>query len=723
MAHRMRAMHGRSMHSRSLRRPRHAQLFEQDVPRVYPFMIGYSGMGTVDPEGVIDEPVSPALQSAPLATDTVAQQPPGETEQTAMGLSSTPVASSTFQTSSTLLSSQTSPLSLLTPISTSSMATSSTVSTASAPSTTSISLPTPTSTSIAIRSSSLVAAVTVLATSDTPSSAFSPTSSSVEIITSVSLIPPPSTTTSAVQAFEVKHPYALYVAFGLLVLILLSILCASIAWFIRRRRKKREEAENQQWIGSVLNDEPDDKGVHELERGRDAVEPGMAGVGAVRREATYPPLTPPLLSSWDFRDTPMLSNGNGTFGNHYGFNPAHVRQPWRHSSLLQRGGPTSIDGIRHGLDGGGLTFRQDPNGGLTFDPRRFGPHDVTYPNPHAPLTSASAAPSHYSYGGAGPFAVTNLMPGDISSRASETSLGQTSETNLNRLVPPGLGNYASGGPARSLGLPTGRLDDPNPWRRYEGVENRGGAIGTDGSDKGWGATIKSGFCSAVGKIVGGDEIKAAGNEGTKPIGREKDRYTELVKHRRPRREWKADSDAGSSECDDVNLGDHDDKPDDDTDGPKFTVLADPGRTSLGTRKSGDGRPIDWLEREPVQHMIPDSRGWIVEESPDGSRGKIHIVAAGARDRILRRLGSNTSAATWTTVYSTDIDPIFSSESATTTRANTIATSRRDTISTRRSGCVGMDRSRGPSTTSDWGTPSMAKVLGMSFGGRARDDRH
>ncbi|KAG8712264.1 hypothetical protein FRC11_000574 [Ceratobasidium sp. 423] len=581
---------------------------------------------------------------------------------------------------------------------------------------------------MAIRSSSFVVAVTILTTSDTsstPSSSFSSISSSpVEIITSVSLVPSPSTT-SAVEALKVKYPYALYVAFGLMVLILLCILCASIAWFVRRRRRKREEAENQQWIGSVLSDEPDDKDVRELERGRDTVEPGMAGVGAVHREATYPPLTPPLPSPWHFRDTPMPNNGHGTFGNHYGFNPAHIREPWGHSSLLQRGGPTAIDGIYHGLDSGGLTFRQDPNGGLTFDPRGIGSHQVaSYPNPHAPLTSASAAPSHYSYGGTGPFAVTNLMPGDISSRASETSLGrQTNETNLDRLVPPGLGNYASSGPARSLGLPTGRLDDPNPWRRYEGVENRGGAIGTDDSDKGWGATIKSGIFSAVGRIVGGDETKAAGSEGTKSIGREKDRYTELVRHRRPRREWKADSDAASSQCDDVHAGDHDDKPDDDTNGPKVTVLTDPGRAERGTHKSGDGHPIDWLEHEPPQHMISDSRGWILEESPDGSRGKIHIVAAGARDRILRRLGSNASAATWTTVYSTDSDPVFSSESATTTRANTIATSRRDTISTRKSGRVGMDRSRELSTTSDWGTPSMAKVLGISFGGRARHDKH
>ncbi|KAH7333691.1 hypothetical protein B0J17DRAFT_721576 [Rhizoctonia solani] len=725
MPHRFKPMHGRPIRSHNLRRPRDYLVFEQDVPRVYPYMLGYGGMGIVDPEEVMDEPApAPALQISPsFATSTVVEQPPRETEQVAIRPSSAPAASNTFQTSYTFIPSQTSPASLLVPISTSSMEVTSitaTPTTSTAPTSSPVSTPT----TMAIRSSSLVAVVTVLATSETPSSSFSSASTPVEVITSVSLVPTPSTTPAA-QTFKEKHPYALYAAFGLMILTFICVICASVAWIVRRRRRERQEAENQQWIGSVLSDESDNKDARELERGRDMVEPGMAGIGAVHREATYPPLTPPLLSSWHFQDTPMPNNGNGTFGAHCEVTPAHVHQPWRHSSLLQRGGPAAIDGVHHGLDRGGLTFRQDLNGGLTFDPRGAGSHPVApYPNPHAPLTFTSAAPSHYSYGGAGPFAVTNLMPGDISSRTSETSLGrQTGRTNLDRLVPPGLGKNASSGPARSLGLPTGPLDDPNPWRRYEGVENRGGASGAEGTDKGWGATIKSGIYSAVGRIVGGDGTSIAGSEETRPIEREKDRFTELVRQRQRRREWKADPDTASSECSDMHGGNND-RPDNDTDGAKATILADSGHSSPGMDKSGDGRPINWLEREPAQHMIPDSRGWIVEEFPGGSNGKIHIVAAGARDRILRRLGSNASVATWTTVYSTDTDPVFSSESTSTTRANTIATSRRDTISTRKSGCVGMDRSRGPSTTSsDWGTPSMANALEMSFTGRARDGKH
>ncbi|CAE6434839.1 unnamed protein product [Rhizoctonia solani] len=702
MSHRLKPMHGRPIRSHNLRRRKDYLVFEQDVPRVYPYMLGYGGMGIVDSEEVTDEPdpapaPAPALQASPsFATGTVVEQPPGETEQISQA-------------------------SLLVPTSTSSIEVTS-ITTTPTPSTTPTSSPVSPPTSMVIRSSSLVAAVTVLATSETPSSTFSSTSSSIEVVTSVLPVPSSSTTTAA-QTLKEKRPYALYIAFGLMILTFICVLCASVAWIIRRRRRERQEAENQQWIGSVLNDEPDDKDAHQLERGRDMADPGMAGIGAVRREATYPPLTPPLLSSWHLRDTPSANNGNGIFGAHYGLTQARVHQPWRHSSLLQRGGPIAIDGVHHGLDGGGLTFRQDPNGGLIFDPRGTSSHQVvSYPNPHAPLASTSAAPSHYSYGGGGPFAVTNLLPGDISSRASETSLGRAGRINLDQSIPPGLGNNTSGGPARSLGLPIGPLDDPNPWRRYEGVENRGGMIGTEDTDKGWGATIKPGIYSAVGRIVGNDETKPIGSEETRPVEREKDRFTELVRQRRPRREWKADSDASPSECSDVH-GEHNDRPDDDTDCAKAITLADSGHPSPGMDKLGDERPVNWLEREPTQHMIPDSRGWIVEEFPGGSKGKIHIVAAGARDRILRRLGSNASVATWTTVYSTDTDPVFSSESTSITRANTIATSRRDTISTRNSGCVGMDRSRGPSTaSSDWGTPSMAKALEMSFAGRARDGK-
>ncbi|KAJ1300622.1 hypothetical protein OPQ81_002275 [Rhizoctonia solani] len=723
MTHKIKPMHGRLMRSHNLRRSTHL-VFEQDVPRVYPFMLGYGGMGTVDPGEVIDQPVVPLWQtSSSFMTRTAAEQPAAETEQITKLPTSVSAASYTPEVSQTLIQSQTSPPPLLTPTPTSSIEVPLTATTTSTPPTTSASSPISSPMNTAIPTSSLVAAITALATLEASSSSFSSTSSlSIEIITSVSVISSP-TTTSTVQAFKQNHPYALYVAFGLMVLILLGVICTSIAWFVRRRRRRREQIENQQWIGSVLNNDPDDKDIRELERGGNPTEPGMAGIGTVQREAAYPPLTPPLLSSWHFRDSPMPNNGSRNCDPHHGFHPVQIRQPWGHSSLLKRGGPTAIDRIHHGLDGGGLTFRQDPNGALTFDQRVIGPSEgASYPNPHGPFTSA--APSHYSYEGAGPFAVTNLMPGDISSRASETSLGrQTSKTNLDRLIPLGSGSKVCSGSARSLGLPTGRRDDPNPWRRYEGVEDWGGAIGAKETGKDWGATIRSGIHSAVGRIVGGDGTGAVGSAKIKPIERGEDRFTELVRQRRPRKEWKADSDAASSECDDIHTAGCDNKPDDDTDGAKATALADSGHSSPEVDKSRDGHPIHRLEREPAQIMIPDSRGWVVEESPDGSRGKIHIVAEGARDLILRRLGSNASVATRTTVYSTDSDPVFSSESATTTRANTIATSRRDTISTR-SGCVGMDRSRQPSTTSsDWGTLSMAKALGMSLPGRTRDDRH
>ncbi|CAE6522186.1 unnamed protein product, partial [Rhizoctonia solani] len=527
-------------------------------------------MGTVNPgvnPGVSSEEVmdKPAVQASPSFATGTPEQPLGETRQIAMAPSS--LISSTLQTPRILTSSQTSSFSS---ISTSSTAVSSTVTTTSSSTSSSIPTPTPistpsiiptpsptvTSTSMVVRSSSLIAAITVLATSETPSTSFSSTTSSstIEVITSVTIVPPPPTATTPIQVLKEKHPYALYVAFGLIMLILFGIICASIAWIIRRRRRRKEQAENQQWIGSVLDDEPDHMDVHELERGRDTVEPGVAGIGAVRRELTYPPLTPPLLSSWHFQDTPMPNHGLTT---HYG-TTSHAHPPWRHSSLLERSGPAT--------DGNGLTFRQDPNGGLTFDPRGIGPTDAAlYPNPHAPPTSVSAAPSHYSYGRAGPFAVTNLMPGDISSRTSETSL-QTGR------VPPGLENI----PARSLGP----LDDPSPWRRYQGTENRGGATGTEENDKSWGATIRSGIYSAVGRIVGGDEVKP---EETKPVAREKDRFTELVTKRR-RTQWKADSDTASLRCDEHG-----------TDGGQVTV-ADSGRDSLGMDPSGDGRPVHWFQR-------------------------------------------------------------------------------------------------------------------------------
>ncbi|KAG9083155.1 hypothetical protein FS749_006258 [Ceratobasidium sp. UAMH 11750] len=191
----------------------------------------------------------------------------------------------------------------------------------------------------------------------------------------------------------------------------------------------------------------------------------------------------------------------------HGFTP---NPDYRRPSILQRGPPPVSDyDNSYGLDGGGLTFRRDQAlGGGTYLAPITEYTDLITPNPHSRLPTPTPAPdphtrapdpalardsaSHYSYAldGAGPFAVTNLAPGDISSSTS-------------------LASFGTGGRARSLGLPAGRLDDPNPWKRYEGVKNRGGVAGGEasaaGGEGGWVGTIRSGLYTAVGKIVGGNK--------------------------------------------------------------------------------------------------------------------------------------------------------------------------------------------------------------------------
>lgn len=172
-----------------------------------------------------------------------------------------------------------------------------------------------------------------------------------------------------------------------------------------------------------------------------------------------------------------------------------------HHSILQRGAPPPASDYGCGLDGAGLTFRRDALGAGEYTTVE----DIVTPNPYpqpdgnlnphidakvnarlqrlAPALTMSS-PSHYSLGldSTRPLAVTNLMPGDISGRTSATSLGLGAGLNL---------NSSSSGLATSLGLPKSRLDDPNPWKRYEGVAGRGGGeavpapTGDNGSG-GWG---------------------------------------------------------------------------------------------------------------------------------------------------------------------------------------------------------------------------------------------
>ncbi|KAG9076456.1 hypothetical protein FRC06_009497, partial [Ceratobasidium sp. 370] len=504
--------------------------------------------------------------------------------------------------------------------------------------------------------------------------------------------PPPAPSTAA-QAF--RHTPGFIVLIILCLLVFLGTLFTSLSWLINRRRRREDE----NWIGTLVDDEPGDygggviehenvgrKGTTELEKGGEGEgqdsryfgtgeigeDSGRAGVGA-RRWLNNVPMEPGrtyTTTPHQFMNTPMSGHGFSgapvpniyTPGSVHGFAP---NPEYRRPSVLQRGPPPVSDYDRsYGLDGGGLTFRRDPALRGTHLAPVTEYADIITPNPYsrsptphsdlhtrAPgpaLTVARDAASHYSYAldGAGPFAVTNLMPGDISSSASLTSLG-------------------TGGRARSLGLPTGRLDDPNPWKRYEGVKSRGGIAGghpstayetrTAGNEtgEGWVGSIRSGLYTAVGRIVGGNK----GPEGADKLA-EKDRFT----------------------------------------------------------------------------SIP---GPVLRQTRDTSKSTTRSLAAGRQTRILQRLGSTGTtdarsiASSHVTAYSSDEGLAFS----------TRATSRRDTISTwtttrSRSARGGKkeDKDEGggeggvsemearvmSTASSEWGSGALVKVLGLE-GGRSRKD--
>ncbi|KAF8602174.1 hypothetical protein BDV93DRAFT_524199 [Ceratobasidium sp. AG-I] len=574
--------------------------------------------------------------------------------------------------------------------------------------------------------------------------------------------------TNPISAF--KHTPTFILVLILSLLVILGTLFASLSWLIRRTKRKQND--DDAWIGEVLSDEPDDstggrdrygetvgrRYTNELEQGygeKDPRAPGQRfgsgnelGEGAGRAG---------VGTRWNMNDEGRPTAGYGpgatTYGNEtfgttpgpaYGFRPSaqHDLAPTpnpngftrSHHSVLQRGAPPPSADYGYGLDGGGLTFRRDALGAGAYTTAE----DIVTPNPHlqpegylnsqvdanantslqrpTPALTTSS-PSHYSFklDSTRPLAVTNLMPGDISGRTSATSLALRAGLNL---------NLSSSGRATSLGLPASRLDDPNPWKRYEGVEGRGGgehapsSAGEPGSG-GWGASIKSGFYSAVGRIVGGatpgEEMRSSGR-GTPISSRNMARPASIT---------------SSTSC-----------------SSKSTTNEKPKPESLDWSK--------WLEDRPPRHsMVPDERGWIVEEeTADGARGKIHIVAGG-RDRLIRHLNHDAGdAASFVsspmTVYSSDNysseGPVLSSIATTrantlaTTRANTLATSRRDTVSTRRSDCR-RGRGRGgdgreeddgdggaskmrcrelSTASSDWGSENLARALGMSMGRPVRD---
>ncbi|KAG8743838.1 hypothetical protein FRC10_011305 [Ceratobasidium sp. 414] len=502
--------------------------------------------------------------------------------------------------------------------------------------------------------------------------------------------PPPAPSTPA-QAF--RHTPGFIVLIILCLLVFLGTLFAALSWFLNRRRRKDDE----NWIGSLVDDEPSDYGggatehknigrrdTSELEEGGDGEHPGTgevgedsgrAGVGASRWLSDDVPAEPgrTYTTAPQFMNTSMSGYGFSgapasnvyTPGSVHGFTP---NPDYRRPSILQRG-PPPVSGYdnSYGLDGGGLTFRRDPAIGGAYlapvteyadiiTPNPYSRSPTPHPDPHtrAPdpaLTATRDSVSHYSYAldGAGPFAVTNLMPGDISSSASLASLG-------------------AGGRAGSLGLPTGRLDDLNPWKRYEGVKSRGGAAGegpgitreartagNEAGEGGWVGTIRSGLYMAVGKIVGGSKDP----EGVDKAREEKDRFTFI-----------------------------------------------PGPVPRQTRNT--------------------------------SKSTTRSLAASRQTRILQRLGSTGTtdtrsiASSHVTAYSSDEGMLFS----------TRATSRRDTTSTRvttRSwsarggkkedkdegggeGGVSEMKARVMSTaSSEWGSGELVRVLGLE-GGRSRKER-
>ncbi|KAB5593720.1 hypothetical protein CTheo_2800 [Ceratobasidium theobromae] len=708
---------------------------EDALSQPYLFAFGVDGTGEIHPE-VANSPD----EYNPLLIDTIGGQPPSTGVGQVQPSSSLGVVSYALPTLNTPPASLTGLSSVVVSVPTVSMSTFSTVSTSSVPPSSDPIL-TSTSPTIIVSRSIPATSVMIIAT-PTSLSSFSSilaSSSSIAVLTSVAIIPSPSADPYPERPAENRRLLALYIALALCSLILLGIICASLSWIIRRRRRQRGEDDGEIWLGQVLKDDPDDylkqdeKDIRGSEGGSgENTEPGLAGVGASRQGGiAYPAST--LFNSWPSRNAPIPDHGAfeppprrfTPTPNGYGFPNTHA--PWKHPTLLQRVAASTIDEPYHGLDGGGLTFRRDPNGGLTFQPARARTNsnaemgrpvsnnhptleDIVTPNPHPstedaepsahplpcrPALALKAAPtavSYYSYKHEGPFAVTNLMPGDISSRTSEIS-------------------------ARHEVAP----HDSNPWKRYEGEGVK--EAKSPEEIRGWGASIRSGLYSAVGRIMGaasegsGEEAKA--NE-------DNDRFTEFAKQGRSRKERRAGSDGAPSECD-TDLGRGNDKPDEDPEGPKVEA-------NSGTVKElEDESPTNWREalqaRPAPQTMIPDSRGWVVEEAPDGTRGKIHIVS-GARDRILHRLAStrtDVSTATWmsSTTSSTEADTVFSSGP---TRVNTIATSRRNTTSTRRSGHPRKDKggaedmyreSNLSTASSDWGTLSMAKALGMTLGDPAK----
>lgn len=599
-----------------------------------------------------------------------------------------------------------------------------------------------------------------------PSSSFDPAqpSSSLVIVSMVAPSDPHSTATfkplpsNPVVAF--RHTPAFILVILLSLLVVLGTLFASLSWLIRRTNRRRND--DDAWIGEVLSDEPDDstgdkdefgetvgRYTNEMERGY-GEEPrlpglrsgddsgeggGRAGVGTrwnTHNEGRAPAGYGPGSTAYGtetFGATPGPASGF-TSSAPNGFTPTPNPNSFTRSrhSILQRGAPPPSCEYGYGLDGGGLTFRRDAVGVRAYTTTEdiVAPDSHSYPNPHddanatlqRPIPALATSPSHYSltFDSTRPLAVTNLMPGDISGRTSFTSLA------LNLGAGSGSNSsLSSSGRARSLGLPTGRLDDPNPWKRYEGVEGRGGGgvvpasverqqLDENGGRNSWSASIRLGFYSAVGRIVGSaapGEEKLHSGRGT-PIS-----SRDMV---RP-----ASTSSTSS---------------------KSTTDEKPKPESLDWRS--------WLEDRPPTHsMVPDERGWIVEEeTADGARGKIHIVAGG-RDRLIRRLNPGSGdAASFTsspmTVYSSDNysseGPVLSSVA--TTRANTFATSRRDTVSTRRTECrraYGRERDKDTenedegdggasrmkcrelsAASSDWGSENLARALGMSMGRPVRD---
>ncbi|QRV85357.1 heat shock protein HSP60 family protein [Ceratobasidium sp. AG-Ba] len=484
---------------------------------------------------------------------------------------------------------------------------------------------------------------------------------------------PRPTPSTAVQAF--RHTPGFIVLIIFCILTFLGTLFASLSWLVRRHGRRKED---ENWIGSLVYDEPTDHGgtstivernnvsrqdLNELEKGKEPhwlaapEDSGRAGVSMAPTRGwsldvgTIEPGRTHATTAHPFVNTPMSGYSFATpapaaftpASSYHGFTP---NPDYRRASVLQRGPPAVSDYDSYGIDGAGLTFRRDLAGTylapVTEQGQEHDHSDIVTPNPfqsdvnpdpHTRRPEAATvhdAASHlsYTYDRAGPFAITNLLPGDISSGSAS----------LSSLV---------GARPRSLGLPSGRLDDPNPWKRYEGVENRGGVAGSgaevDAADEG-GRVVS--VRSAVGRKVGGSDTTLKHEE-------EVDRFTPI-----------------------------------------------PGLVPRRTRKT--------------------------------SRSVNQSLGAGRQARILQRLGSTSTTSTQVTTCSSDDGQFFS----------TRATSRRDTTSTwattrsRSQGARGkkhddkdenggaggavMMKTRTMSgASSEWGSGELIRVLGLS--GKKRTD--